>query len=89
MELLARWRQESAHLSSSTQRFAHPAYQQIIALGNSAVPFLLQDLRQTGDGHLSNALSAITGVHPVPPEHRGKIRLIAEDWLRWASENGR
>ena len=83
-DLLARWRSETAHLSSSGQRFSHPAYQQLVALGEAALPALLADLRTTYDGHLSKALAAITGAMPVPPEHRGQIRLIAEDWLRWA-----
>jgi hypothetical protein len=88
-QLLEQWRAETAHISSGPQRTNHPAYQSLIALGDAALPFLLRDLEQTGDGHLSKALSAITGARPVPPEHRGRIRQIADDWLRWAKENGR
>jgi hypothetical protein len=88
-DLLARWREETAHQSSSSQLTAHPAYAALIALGEPAVPFLLRDLAQTYDGHLSKALTAITGAKPMPPEHRGQIRQVAEDWLRWARENGR
>jgi hypothetical protein len=88
-DLLARWREETAHLSSSSQLTAHPAYAALISLGEPAVPILLRDLAQTHDGHLSKALTAITGGRPVPPEHRGRGRQIADDWLRWAHENGR
>jgi hypothetical protein len=85
--LLETWRTETAHLSSSTERNAHPAYQEIINIGMAGLPFLLRDLEKTRDGHLSKALSAITGVHPVPPESRGKIAQVAEAWLRWAKDN--
>jgi hypothetical protein len=86
--LLATWRAETAHLSSSTRITGHPAYQEIISIGEPALPSLLRDLEQTQDGHLSKALTAITGAHPVPAEDRGKVRAIAEAWLRWARESG-
>src|SRR5262249_6571393 len=86
--LLARWRAETAVLSSSTQIVEHPAYQQLIALGPPALPFLFRDLEQTHDGHLSKALSAITGAHPMAEEERGQIRHIAMRWLQWARASG-
>jgi hypothetical protein len=72
---------QTAHVSSSSQRLSHPAYQALTALGDAAVPFLLADLEQTRDGHLSKALTEITGARPVPPEHRGQIGQIADEWL--------
>ena len=88
VRLLASWRAETAHLSSSTRMTEHPAYQELIALGPVALPFLFRDLEQTGDGHLSKALTALTGAHPVPPEDRGQVRKVADAWLRWARESG-
>ena len=84
--LLGRWREETAYLSSSTQITGHPAYQELIALGPAALPFLFRDLEQTGDGHLSKALTAITGAHPVAVEDRGNVRKVADAWLHWAGE---
>ena len=86
--LLNQWRQETAPLSSSSKITGHPAYQELIALGRPALPFLLRDLEATHDGRLSKALTTITGCHPVPPEDRGKIQQVADAWLRWAKENG-
>jgi hypothetical protein len=86
--LLANWREQTAYLSSSMRITGHPAYQELIELGPAALPSLFHDLEQTGDGHLSKALTAITGAHPVPDEDRGNIRKIADAWLRWAAENG-
>ena len=88
VRLLARWRAETAFISSSTQRNEHPDYLHLISLGEPALPFLFRDLESTRDGHLSKALSAITQAHPVPPEARGKIDSIAETWLQWARANG-
>jgi hypothetical protein len=86
--LLARWRAETAHYSSSNRMTAHPAYQEIIALGRPALPALFRDLEQTGDGHLARALSAITGEQPVPAEDQGQIPKVAKAWLRWARQKG-
>src|SRR5438067_219811 len=87
-QLLQRWRAETAYLSSSTRITAHPAYQELIALGPPVLPFLLRDLEQSEDGHLSLALATITGARPVSPEDRGQIRKVAAAWLGWARENG-
>jgi hypothetical protein len=86
--LLHRWREETAYLSSSTAITEHPAYLELIALGSSALPFLFRDLEETEDGHLSKALTAITGTHPIPAEQRGQVRKIAVTWLNWAKEQG-
>jgi hypothetical protein len=86
--LLARWREDTAYLSSATSITAHPAYLDLVELGAAALPFLFRDLEKTGDGHLSKALTAITGAHPISAEERGHVPKIAETWLRWARENG-
>src|SRR5690242_20047857 len=80
--LLAQWREETAYLSSSTAITGHPAYGELIALGPGALPYLFRDLEQTGDGHLSRALTAITGAHPIQAEDRGQVKKIAAAWLR-------
>jgi hypothetical protein len=86
--LLNQWRAETAPFSSTTKITGHPAYQELIALGRPVLPLLFRGLEQSQDGHLSRALTAITGAHPVPEEDRGKIRKVAEAWLRWARESG-
>src|SRR5437588_12160410 len=88
VHLLERWRDETAYLSDSTRITGHPAYQELIALGPAALPFLFHDLEQTKDGHLSKALTAITGAQPLRAEESGQMRKIAERWLRWAKDNG-
>lgn len=85
--LVERWLEETSHLSSMTAIIEHPAYQQIIAMGQDVIPLILRDL-EAEPKHWGPALRAITGKRPVPREHAGKIKLVAEAWLRWAREHG-
>ncbi len=88
LDLATRWKQERGPLSSSALLAAHPAYQEIIALGPDVVPLLLAELELEPD-HWFRALHALTGADPVPPESRGKLREMATAWLRWGREQGR
>src|SRR5258705_7049840 len=76
------WTAETIHISSSSQSAMHPAYQQIIGMGPEVIPLLLEEM-QRKPGHWSWALRAITGENPVKEEHRGKLALIAQDWVEW------
>ena len=66
---------------------AHPAYQQIIAMGPPAVPWLLQRLAERPD-HWFAALHQITGARPVPPESCGRFREMIAAWLEWGRQQG-
>ena len=81
------WHRAVAHQSSSSIRNNHPAYQEIIQMGSPVVPHLLRDLEENGREWFW-ALKVITGVSPVPEEHRGDLSKVTEDWLRWGRENG-
>ncbi len=85
--LAAQWRAERGPTSSISQMAMHPAYQQIIGMGLAVLPLLLHELATEPD-HWFWALKAITGVDPVPPESRGRIRAMAEAWLRWGRQQG-
>src|SRR5262245_53433918 len=85
--LAAAWHKAVAHHSSSRIRENHPAYQEIIGMGQAVVPLLLQDL-EVNRRHWFTALAVITGADPIPAEHAGNIPKMAEDWLRWGKEHG-
>lgn len=85
--LAATWRQETAILSSITQKSMHPAYQEIIGLGSEAAPYILRELQQR-PGHWFWALRAITGINPVKPEHQGRMFDMSADWVQWGRERG-
>jgi hypothetical protein len=86
-DLVALWKRERGHYSSSAKLAEHPAYQQIIRMGPEVVPLILRELEQDPD-HWFRALHALTGANPVPPGSQGKIREMAKAWLDWAREQG-
>jgi len=86
-DLASRWRRETRLLSSVTAMAMHPAYQQIIGMGEQALPLIFQDLRREPD-HWFWALGAITGQNPVPDAHAGDLEAMAEDWLSWGDAHG-
>ncbi len=86
-ELEHTWREETGHLSSYSKRFHHPAFQEIIRLGEPVVPLMLRDLEKQ-PGLWVWALPVITGDNPVPNEEAGKIARMSEAWVRWGKEKG-
>ena len=85
--LAKQWREETGMWSMNWRMEIHPAYQEIIAMGESAVPLLLRELQECPD-HWFGALRAITGENPVPPELAGKVKPMADSWVRWGRERG-
>ena len=85
--LKAKWEAETALLSSATEIALHPSYQQIIGMGNDAVPLILAELRRKPE-HWFWALKAVTGEDPVLPELRGRIKEMTEACLQWGRRQG-
>ena len=85
--LEATWLDEIGYSSSPTELRAHPAFQEIISLGEEVIPLVLADLEKA-PRHWVWALPRITEVNPVPPSDGGNIRKMAEAWLRWGREKG-
>lgn len=86
-ELSRQWKEATLVTSSITEMATHPAYQQIIGMGQDALPFILAELRCQPD-HWFWALRAITGEDPVPDGDRGKLERIAQAWLEWGRRRG-
>jgi hypothetical protein len=86
-DLEATWVRETGHLSSSTQIRNHPAFQEIIGLGDPVVPLLLRDLQERPRLWVW-ALPAITAENPVPPADCGNIAKMTEAWLKWGKAKG-
>src|SRR5439155_21040732 len=85
--LEAEWRADTAHLSSPTKIIRHPAFQEIIGLGEAVVPFMLRDLEERPRLWVW-ALPTITGANPVHPGDAGNITKMSDAWLAWARERG-
>ena len=86
-ELAATWKEERGYSSSLTEWVLCPSYQKVIALGQSAVPYILAELAVRPD-HWFWALSTITGVNPIPDEAAGNLRAMTNAWLRWGDREG-
>ena len=85
--LVKTWKQESLLMSSAAEMAKLPSYQQIIKMGESALPLILCELEKD-PGHWFWALIKITGIDPVPPENRGDVRKMAFAWLNWGKQHG-
>jgi hypothetical protein len=66
------------------------AYQNIIGMGEDAVPLIIGELKSEGDDpdQWFWALMAITGANPVSPEDQGDFVAMAKAWLGWAKDQG-
>ena len=85
--LEATWMAEVGHLSSYTALVSHPAFREIVSLGEAVVPLMLRDLAERPRLWVW-ALPEITGADPVAPGDGGKIAKMSEAWLRWGREHG-
>ena len=86
-ELADRWEEETIFLSNSDRKNAHPAHQEIISLGESVTPLILERMRIQG-GHWFEALQQITGEDPVSPADYGNIAAMQNSWLQWGEDHG-
>lgn len=81
------WRAETRYSSSLEAKKAHPAYTSIVAMGEEAIPFILESIAAHPD-FLVMALHDITREDPVDPAHYGRLPDITRDWLQWGAEHG-
>ena len=85
--LVEQWRDETGILSSTSQKTNHPAYRQIIGMGDKAIPLILEELKQR-PSHWFVALRSITGENPAPPEAAGYVEILADAWIKWGQGKG-
>ncbi len=81
------WLSETAHVSSSSDLVAHPAFLEIVGMGPAVIPLLLGELEKN-TGHWHRALRQITGIDPVSSTDRGNIAKARAAWLHWGKEQG-
>lgn len=81
------WKNETRYLSSLEEIVLNRAYQQIIGMGDPAVPLILRELEREPD-HWYWALSAITGYEPDLPEESANVETMATAWLEWGRGRG-
>src|ERR1700730_15872077 len=86
--LAALWKTATEFISKVNKRILHPAYQKIIGMGESALPFILQDLSENGPDDWFWALTAITDENPIKKEIAGNMAAMTEAWLQWGKKAG-
>jgi hypothetical protein len=84
--LEATWTAETAYFSSYEDIVGHPAFREIIGLGQDVVPLMLRDLQERPRLWVW-ALPEIMGADPVPPGEAGNIARMSEAWLRQGRAN--
>lgn len=88
--LSAMWAADTGHLSSVRQMARHPACQQIIDMGQDAIPLVLAEM--AAGRHSVRwfwVLEKLTDHAVVVPEaDQGRVDNIAELWLAWGREQG-
>ena len=81
--LVQQWRSETYYLSSVTAKSNHPAFKEIVEMGESAVPWIIEELRNHRD-FLFVALHLIVKNGPMPVGSMGKPNKLIDEWLQWA-----
>lgn len=87
--LADKWKAETRFLSSTEDIVFHDAYQRIMAMGPTALPFIFAEWKQEGDNpyYWHWALERLAGDDPTLPTHM-KTTELRDAWLAWAEENG-
>jgi hypothetical protein len=88
--LKKQWHKERGSTSSTTKIVTCPSYYKIIGMGQSALSFILWDIRRNPDNpdHWFWALEMITRADPIPVNMYGRHAEMARAWLAWADEQG-
>lgn len=84
-QLTSKWKEETAIFSSIKKKINHPAYQEIIAMGEEVIPLILEELKRE-PSHWFYALSVITKADPVSSED--SFEQAVEAWLNWGKNQG-
>lgn len=80
-----RWLEGTAFLSNSGAIFAHPAYREIIRMGEPVIPLILQDLRKELN-HWFGALVELAGLDAA--EGEDTMEGARQKWLNWGESKG-
>ncbi len=86
-ELADQWERETVYQSFTDKIIAHPAHREIVSMGESAIPLILERMDTQG-GLWFHALKEITGENPVRQGDRGKVPVMQDTWLKWGEANG-
>ena len=87
-KLVSAWKAETNLLSNSEIIILSEPYQQIIGMGEPAIPLILDALERGDYSNWFWALHAITREEPVLPDDMGDVYKMGEAWLSWGKTKG-
>ena len=93
--LADKWEKETAYYSFMAQMAQHHSYQQILDMGEEAIPLILRRIEQNG-GLWYHALETITGTQSpagitrlkTEGWHTISVKEVNAAWLQWGREQG-
>jgi hypothetical protein len=88
-KLAAQWKSDISPRSTAIGIVTHPAYLEIIKLGEGAIPFILKDLQKQPNHWFIALRSLASNFSPVKPQDAGNIKKMTKAWLKWGKENGK
>jgi hypothetical protein len=87
-ELAFRWQELTRYRSNIRSLRHHPIHQELIGLGEPALPLILEELAKSPSVSWFGLLEEISGENPVPAESAGRVAEMAEAWLEWGRSRG-
>ena len=87
-DLANQWAELTAYRSNMSVLRRHPLFDEMVALGEPAVPLILRELARKPSVSWFGLLAAMTGEHPVPPELAGRVAEMAGSWLASGRRQG-
>ena len=87
-DLATRWDELTLYRSNLGTLRNHPVYQDLIGLGESAIPLILGELGRKRSVSWIMPLADITGEDPVPSGSAGHVAAMADAWLEWGRGRG-
>jgi hypothetical protein len=85
--LAEEWNSETAPLSSIRLKKEHPAYRQLVAMEEPAIPLILADLARK-PSQLFWVLRDITNVSPADPGVAKDFLDVIKAWIEWGWPRG-
>lgn len=78
------WKKATVHYSFIRQKIVHPAYLRIVGMGEKAIPFILQELKERPSASWFPALEAISGNNAAPAAK--SVDEAVQSWLNWGKQ---
>jgi len=78
------WKKATVHYSFVRQKIVHPAYLRIVGMGEKAIPFILQELKERPSASWFPALEAISGNDAA--QAAKTVDEAVQSWLNWGKQ---